>query len=83
MNTLFADVAVSLAACKTNPLAVLKKANKRPVAVLKHGRPAFYLVEPRLFKAMLEEIADHDLCLKSVGRVANQSQAVEVDLADL
>ena len=61
MEAILADVAVSMSEFKKSPAAVLRQANHRPVAVLNHNRAAFYMVEPRLFEAMLEEPADQEL----------------------
>lgn len=66
-----------------NPAAVLREANNRHVAVLNHNRAAFYMVEPRLFEAMMEELADQELYRKAVSRLAEKSRAVEVDIDDL
>ena len=53
------------------------------MAVLNHNRAAFYMVEPRLFEAMMEELADQDLYRKAISRLAEKSRAVEVDIDDL
>ena len=60
MEAILADVAVSMSEFKKNPAAVLREANKRPVAVLNHNKAAFYLLEPELFEALLDELADRD-----------------------
>ncbi len=83
METILAEIAVSMSEFKKNPAAVLREANNRPVAVLNHNRAAFYMVEPRLFEAMVDEIADQELYRKAVSRLARRSQAVEVDLDDI
>ena len=83
METILADRTVSMSEFKKNPVAVLRESNNRPVAVLNHNRAAFYMVEPRLFEAMMDELADHDLYRKAVARLADKSRAVEVDLDDL
>ena len=62
---------------------MLREANNRPVAVLNHNRAAFYMVEPRLFEAMLEELADQDLHRKAASRLAEKARAIEVDIDDL
>ena len=67
---------------KKNPAAV-RAANHRPVAVLNHNRAAFYMVEPRLFEAMMDELADQDLYRKAASRLASKSQAIEVDIDEL
>jgi len=82
MENILADVAVSMSEFKKNPAAVLREANHRPVAVLNHNRAAFYMVEPRLFEAMMDELADQELYRKA-GRLAEKSRAIEVDIDDL
>jgi antitoxin StbD len=83
MQTLLADLAVSMSEFKKNPAAVLREANNRPVAVLNHNKAAFYMIEPELFEAMMEEIADQDLYQKVLARMADKVNAIEVDLDDL
>jgi antitoxin StbD len=83
MEAILADVAVSMSEFKKNPAAVLREANNRPVAVLNHNRAAFYMVEPPLFEALMEELADQELYRKILRRMADKSKAVEVDIDDL
>lgn len=83
MEAILADIAVSMSEFKKNPAAVLREANHRPVAVLNHNRAAFYMIEPRLFEAMMDELADQDLYRKALSRLADKSRAVEVDIDDL
>ncbi len=83
METILADVAVSMSEFKKNPAAVLREANNRPVAVLNHNRAAFYMVEPPFFEALMEEVADRDLHRKVLRRLTDKAKAIEVDLDDL
>ena len=83
MQAILADVAVSMSEFKKNPAAVLREANKRPVAVLSHNKAAFYMLEPELFEALMEELADRDLVHKARARLANRNEAIEVDFDDL
>ncbi len=83
METILTDVVVSMSEFKKNPAAVLREANNRPVAVLDHYRAAFYMVDPQLFEAMLEELADQDLYLKVACRLAEKARATEVDIEDI
>jgi antitoxin StbD len=83
MQMILADVAVSMSEFKKNPAAILREANKRPVAVLNHNKTAFYMIEPELFEAIMEEITDQDLYKKVLVRLADKSSAIEVDLDDL
>lgn len=83
MEAVLANLSVSMSEFKKNPAAVLREANRRPVAVLNHNRPAFYMVEPQLFEAMMEELADNELYRKAAARLADKSRAVKVDLDQL
>ena len=83
MQTILADVAVSMSEFKKNPAAVLRQANRRPVAVLNHNRAAFYMVEPALFEAMMEELGDQELHRVAAQRLEGLSRAVEVDIDSL
>lgn len=83
MDAVLSDLSVSMSEFKKNPSAVLREAGSRPVAVLNHNRPAFYMVEPQLFEAMLEQLADQDLYRKAADRLADKSRAIKVDLDQL
>jgi len=80
MESIFTDVTVSMSEFKKNPAAVLREANSRPVAVLNHNRAAFYMVEPALFQAMLDELADQELHQKVMARMRERAQAIDVDI---
>lgn len=83
MDAILAEVSVSISEFKKNPAAVLREAKHRPVAVLNHNRPAFYMVEPRLFEALMDELADQELYRKAASRLADKSRAIEVVIDDL
>jgi antitoxin StbD len=83
METLLTDATVSMSEFKKNPAAVLRDARSRPVAVLNHNKAAFYMVEPALFEAMLDELADQDLHRKVLARMGERAQAIEVDIDEI
>lgn len=83
MQTILTDITVSMSEFKKNPASVLREANSRPVAVLSHNKAAFYMVEPQLFQAMLEALADRDLYATVQARVAEKAHAVEVDIDEI
>ena len=80
MENIYSDVTVSMSEFKKNPAAVLRDAKRRPVAVLNHNKAAFYVVEPALFAAMLEELADQALYRTVLSRLSERSSAIEVDI---
>jgi antitoxin StbD len=80
MEALYANVTISMSEFKKNPAAVLRGAKNRPVAVLNHNKAAFYMLEPALFEAMLEELSDEKLCRTVLERMSERAQAIEVDI---
>ena len=83
MDTIYADYSVSMSEFKKNPAQVLRMAGEKPVAVLNHNRPAFYMVTPKLFEALVEELSDRDLAELARQRLANKDGAIEVDIDSL
>ena len=83
MESILADVAVSMSEFKKNPAQVLRTAGEKPVAVLNHNRPAFYMITPKLFEALVEELADRDLVDLARQRLTMIDSAIEVDLEQL
>ena len=83
MDVIYADLSISMSSFKKNPAEVLRNAGERPVAVLNHNRPAFYMVTPRLFEAMVEEMGDRDLVALARERLARKDTAVEVNIDEI
>ena len=80
MDAIYADLSISMSEFKKNPAQVLRTAGEKPVAVLNHNRPAFYMVTPKLFEALIEEMADRDLVEIARQRLSRKDTAVEVDI---
>lgn len=80
MDAIYADLSVSMSDFKRNPAQVLRAAGEKPVAVLNHNRPAFYMVTPKLFEAFIEVAADQELVALARQRLALKDTAVEVDI---
>jgi antitoxin StbD len=83
METILADITVSMSEFKKNPASVLREAANRPVAVLNHNKAAFYMIEPRMFEAMMEELADQAMHRKVLSRMAEKVNAIEVDIDEI
>lgn len=75
MDAIYADYSVSMSEFKKNPAQVLRTAGEKPVAVLNHNRPAFYMVTPKLFEALVEELSECDLVKLARQRLANKDTA--------
>jgi len=80
MDTIYADYSISMSEFKKNPAQVLRSAGEKPVAVLNHNRPAFYMVTPKLFEALVEKLIDLDLVELVRQRLAYKDMAIEVDI---
>ncbi len=80
MDTIYADYSISMSEFKKNPAQVLRSAGEKPVAVLNHNRPAFYMLTPRLFEALIDEMTDRDLNDLVRTRLAQKDTAIEVDI---
>ena len=80
MDTLYADYSISMTEFKKNPAQVLRTAGEKPVAVLNHNRPAFYMLTPKLFEALVEELSDRYLIELARQRLARRDTAIEVDI---
>ena len=80
MESIYPDITVSVSEFKKNPAAVLSEAKRRPVAVHNHNKAAFYMVEPALFEAMLEELSDQALYRTVLSRMSERASAIEVDI---
>ncbi len=61
MQTLLTDLTISMSDFKKNPAKVLREAGSTPVAVLSHNKAAFYMIEPELFEALMDEVEDAQL----------------------
>lgn len=82
MQSLCTDLTVSMSEFKKNPARILRDAGAQPVAVLSHNKAAFYMVEPAIFEAMLEDLADARLLPLLRQRIASaqRGETVEVDI---
>lgn len=82
METLLADLTVSMSDFKKNPAKVLREAKAQPVAVLNHNKAAFYMVDPVLFEALIDEVEDAQLMPMLKARMANAAKGkyTEVDI---
>lgn len=83
MDAIYADYSISMTEFKKNPAQVLRTAGEKPVAVLNHNRPAFYMLTPKLFEALVEELSDRYLVELARQRLARKDTAIEVDIDEI
>lgn len=81
MQSVLADVAVSVSELKKNPSGVMAGAGGMPVAVLNHNRVMGYMVPAELYEQMMERLDDLDLV--EVVKARSGEKGVPVNLDDL
>lgn len=81
MQSVLADVAVSVSELKKNPSAVMAGADGMPVAVLNHNRVMGYMVPAELYERMMERL--DDLELVEIAKARAGEKAIPVSLDDL
>ena len=82
METILSDFLVSMTEFKKNPNEALRESGGQTVAVLSHNKPAFYMVPPERYEAMLEAIDDLYLVRVVKERLKQKGRAIEVSLDD-
>ena len=82
MQSLLTDLTISMSDFKKNPAKVLRDAKTQPVAVLSHNKAAFYMVDPVLFEALIDEVEDAQLLPMLRARIASAAKGryIEVDI---
>ena len=82
MQSLLTDLTISMSDFKKNPAKVLRDAKTQPVAVLSHNKAAFYMVDPVLFEALIDEVEDAQLLPMLKARIASAAKGryVEVEI---
>ncbi|WP_285419502.1 type II toxin-antitoxin system Phd/YefM family antitoxin [Pseudomonas sp. efr-133-TYG-5] len=81
MQSVLADMAVSVSELKKNPSAVLNGAQGGAVAVLNHNRVMGYMVPADVYEALMDRL--DDLELAEIIRSRSQETPIPVTLDDL
>lgn len=79
MQSILADVAVSVSELKKNPSGILTGAGGVPVAVLNHNRVIGYMVPAELYERMMERLDDLELVKKMKARSDEEPIPVRLD----
>ncbi|TYA32458.1 type II toxin-antitoxin system Phd/YefM family antitoxin [Aggregatibacter actinomycetemcomitans] len=75
------DVVASITELKTNPMAVLREAGGKPLAILNRNEPAFYCVPPAIYEYLMELVDDAELT--KIVEKRQHEKSYPVDLEDL
>ncbi len=81
MNTVLANITVSVTELKRNFAGILKQADNGPVAVLNHNRPEAYLLPASHYERLMAYIEDMEDA--TLVRERGNGPFVEIDLNDL
>ena len=82
MDILLTDLTISMSDFKKNPAKAIRDAGAQPVAVLNRNKAAFYMVNPDVFEAMMDQIDEARLAPLVKARMA-RGHFVAVDPKDL
>lgn len=84
MQSVLADLSVSITELKKNPTAVINEAGNNPVAILNNNRPTAYILPADTYEAILEAMEDHHLGRLAMERLDKERDlAIDVDINEL
>ena len=83
MESIYADLSISMSEFKKNPSQILRLAGERPVAVLNHNRPAFYMITPSVFETLIDRAEDRALTNIARQRLTLKDTAIEVNIDEI
>lgn len=81
MQSILADMSISITELKRNPSAVIEAADGESIAVLVHNRPSAYLVPAATYKRLLDRL--EDLELAELVRARAKERRIKVNLDEL
>ena len=67
MDTVYANITVSVTELKRNYASIIKETNEAPIAILNHNRPESYLLSATFYEnllARLEDLEDKQLVIE-------------------
>ncbi|MCU6664274.1 type II toxin-antitoxin system [compost metagenome] len=80
---ILSNIAASITDLKKDPMGTVKSGEGAAIAILNRNEPAFYCVPPSMYAYLMELVEDAELGRLVDERMADLSQAVEVNLDDL
>lgn len=83
MEQIYAALSASVSELKRNPTALLNDAHGEPIAILNHNKPTAYLIPAESYEVILGCLEEYNLNTLIKERLAEKSQAINIDLNDL
>jgi antitoxin StbD len=79
IQTIYARNTVSMTDLRRNPAEVIEVANRSPVAVLNHNKPAAYLISAVDYEEMIDRLEDAELTRIVKSRAGGKTVKVKLD----
>jgi len=83
MDRIMTELTTTISEFKKNPNAVVKKAKKKPFAVLTNNKPTFYVLSPELYDEMEEILWEIEITPLLKKRLSSKEKRIRVTLEDL
>ncbi|HUW88552.1 MAG TPA: type II toxin-antitoxin system Phd/YefM family antitoxin [Candidatus Paceibacterota bacterium] len=83
MDRIMTELTTTISEFKKNPNAVVKKAKKKPFAVLTNNKPTFYVMSPELFDEIEEILWEIEITPLIKKRLASKEKHISVTLEEL
>lgn len=80
-HVICADIVASISELKSNPMATVKGAQGKTLAILNRNQPVFYCVPADLYESMIDLIDDLEIS-HIIGERANEKE-IAIDINDL
>lgn len=83
MEKIMTEIVTSISAFKKNPNDEVRRAGKKPFAVLTNNKPSFYVLSPALYDELMERIWELESAELIAQRLGERDSAIKVDVRDL
>lgn len=80
-HVISSNIVASISELKKRPMATVKKAHGKPLAILNRNEPVFYCIPAKTYEAMMEALDDAYLAEIVIARAGEKE--IEVDFSDL
>lgn len=80
-HVILSNVVAGISELKMNPMATMRSAMGKPVAILNRNEPVFYCVPAELYEAMMDLI--EDIRLAEIVQSRSHEKGIPVDINDL
>lgn len=83
MDRIMTELTTTISEFKKNPNAAVKKAKKKPFAVLTNNKPTFYVMSPELFEEIEEMLWEIEMTPLLKKRLASKELSRSYTLEEL